>query len=103
MVYALKTARTKLLFTVPACLERVIAASEQVGIPRGNIVLLHGTAAGFQDIHDLVRQGSVDPPQQAYQIPAGMTNRELCGFLNFSSGTTGLPKAVSRPTGNLQC
>ncbi|RMD40971.1 hypothetical protein DV735_g4172, partial [Chaetothyriales sp. CBS 134920] len=29
-----------------------------------------------------------------WRIPQGTTNRDVCGFLNFSSGTTGLPKAV---------
>jgi hypothetical protein len=31
---------------------------------------------------------------EAYKLPRGKNNFELCGFLSFSSGTTGLPKAV---------
>ena len=30
----------------------------------------------------------------AFKIPAGKANSDICGFLSFSSGTTGLPKAV---------
>lgn len=29
-----------------------------------------------------------------FQLPKGKKNKDVCGFLSFSSGTTGLPKAV---------
>jgi acyl-CoA synthetase (AMP-forming)/AMP-acid ligase II len=38
--------------------------------------------------------GSKLPPHPPYSIPAGQTNKSICAYLNFSSGTTGLPKAV---------
>lgn len=31
---------------------------------------------------------------EPYRLPPGSSNKELCGHLNFSSGTTGWPKAV---------
>lgn len=97
MVYALRIAKTKILFTAPAALEKACAAAKQIGIPTCNVFLLQGNANGFQSIQDLMRQGTELQPQPPYRIPVGMTNKELCGYLNFSSGTTGLPKAVSKP------
>jgi len=35
---------------------------------------------------------------EEYKLKEGERNGDLCGFLSFSSGTTGLPKAVCSPT-----
>lgn len=95
MVYALKVARAKILVTVPASLEKALTAAKQVGIPICNVILIQGVADGFKNVQELIQQGAEFPSQPPHQIPAGTTNKELCGYLNFSSGTTGLPKAVS--------
>ncbi|KAF2164344.1 hypothetical protein M409DRAFT_25223 [Zasmidium cellare ATCC 36951] len=94
MSYALKVAKTKFLFTLPGSLDVATAAAQNVGIPKSNIFLLEGHAPGLLTIHDLIALGTQHPPVPSYTIPPNTTNKQICGYLNFSSGTTGLPKAV---------
>ncbi|KAJ9653200.1 hypothetical protein H2198_007611 [Neophaeococcomyces mojaviensis] len=95
-VHALRTADTKIILTLPSSLPTVSAAARQVGIPPSNILLLEGTSPEVQSMQSLIADAdtkkiSIVP---TYRIPAGKSNKEICGYLNFSSGTTGLPKAV---------
>ena len=94
MTYALKIAKSRFLITLPSSLKVALAAAENAGIPRDRVLLLEGEAEGFKSIQDLMVEGARLTPDQPVGIPNGKTNAEVCGFLNFSSGTTGLPKAV---------
>ena len=94
MIHCLRTARSKYLLTLPNALDVAIAACEQVGLPRNRIFLLEGKHSGFTSIQTLIEAGTNYQSAPAYSIPDGKTNKDICGFLNFSSGTTGLPKAV---------
>lgn len=94
MAFALKTAKSTILMTLPTSVDAAVAAAEKAGISRDRVFLLQGQAEGFLSIQQLMEMGksyTVDAPSR---IPQGQNNREVCGFLNFSSGTTGLPKAV---------
>ena len=94
MVHALKTARTKVLMTLPTAIDSAVKAAKAAGIPRDRVFLLEGNVAGFKSIQDLISEDKQLPEVPCWSIPAGKTNKEICGYLNFSSGTTGLPKAV---------
>jgi 4-coumarate--CoA ligase len=97
MSNALKTAKTKFLMTVPNSLGIAIASAQNAGIPQEHVFLLEGEHEGFTSMKELLEIGkSYGPDAQtpAYKIPKGKKNKDICGFLNFSSGTTGLPKAV---------
>lgn len=100
MTFALRTAQAKVLMTAASSLPVAIPAARNAGIPQDRIILLEGKKEGFTTIQDLVAFGESFGPNcqiQPFKIPTGQTNKELCGFLSFSSGTTGLPKAVRRP------
>lgn len=94
MSHALRTAGTKFLFTLPNALDVALKACEAVGLPKNRVFLLEGQHEDFRSIQDLIMLGRWCEPVPHWSIPKGQTNRQVCGFLNFSSGTTGLPKAV---------
>lgn len=95
MVYTLRVAKAKVVFTLPSALDKTLAAAKQVGIPASHVLLIQGAVDGYRSAQDLVLQGAELDHQPSYQLPPGTSNKTLCGFLNMSSGTTGLPKAVS--------
>lgn len=98
MTYALKTANAKFLATHPTSIQVAAEAAKNVGIPQKHIFLLEGSLEGYTTIKDLIEIGKSYGEQgqvPAYKFPAGKKNKDVCAFLSFSSGTTGLPKAVS--------
>ncbi|KAJ5806708.1 hypothetical protein N7474_010300 [Penicillium riverlandense] len=97
MTYALKTAQAKILMTTAASLAVAVPAAQNAGIPRKHIFLLEGDVPGYTTIKELLEIGDesgITGQVLPFQIPRGKTNKDVCGFLSFSSGTTGLPKAV---------
>lgn len=97
MTYALSKARAKFLMTVPAAMAVAAPAAEKAGIPKHRIFLLEGMLEGFTTMKTLLDIGKSfgeNDQVQSFKIPKGKKNRDVCAFLSFSSGTTGLPKAV---------
>lgn len=95
MTYALKTANAKILMTMPTSMKVAAAAAERAGIPQSQIFLLEGELDGYTNMQELLKIGqSYDSQVPAFKLPSGKNNGDICGFLSFSSGTTGLPKAV---------
>ena len=97
MTYALKTANAKFLMTIPSSMGVAAAAAQNAGIPKERVFLLEGTLDGYTTMEQLLQIGRsycANGQIQSFKIPEGKKNKDVCGFLSFSSGTTGLPKAV---------
>jgi acyl-CoA synthetase (AMP-forming)/AMP-acid ligase II len=99
MASALRTADSKYIMTVPNSIEVALAAAIKAGIPKDRIFLLEGESEDYATMQQLLEIGKSygkDSQSPFFRVPDGSTN-DICGFLNFSSGTTGLPKAVCFP------
>ncbi|KAL9606921.1 MAG: hypothetical protein Q9167_008110, partial [Letrouitia subvulpina] len=97
MTYALKTANVKFLMTVPSSMEVASIAARNAGIPEEHVFLLEGSLRGHMTMKQLLEIGRFYGPEgqiASFKVPPEKTNRDICAFLSFSSGTTGLPKAV---------
>lgn len=95
--YSLRTSRAKCIFTSPNGLANALKSAKQCNIPEENVILLEPSESGRADVRGLIQQVSSEKEAlqaQPFQIPKGKTNTDICAFLCFSSGTTGLPKAV---------
>ncbi len=97
MTYALQKGDAKFLMTMPTSMEVAAAAAKNAGIPKDHIFLLEGEMDGYTTMKELIEVGKSYGESgqiKSHQLPAGKENKDVCGFLSFSSGTTGLPKAV---------
>lgn len=97
MTSALKTAHTRFIMAASSCIQVVLAAAKAAGIPRDRIFLLEGRHDDLTTISELIdigREYGRLGQSPIFRVPPGKTN-DICGFLTFSSGTTGFPKAVS--------
>ena len=98
MVHVLKTVGCRFIFTWLSSLEVVKRAAGRLEIQEGCIFILDGSQAkGFRTLGELVeigrRYGESDQVAPVGLLN-GKMNSEVCALLCFSSGTTGLPKAV---------
>lgn len=95
--HTLRLSKAKFLFVGPEVVDTARSAAAACSLPTENIIVIDGKKSGMQDIESLIGQGEKlgDSGQvAAWQLPVGKTNRDVCAYFGFSSGTTGLPKAV---------
>jgi acyl-CoA synthetase (AMP-forming)/AMP-acid ligase II len=97
MMHVLKTVGCKFIMTSVSALQVVQDAAKRLKIDENRIFILDGQVTGFKAIEDLLESGrryGEEGQVKPAKLPGGLNNNEVCTVLCFSSGTTGLPKAV---------
>ncbi|KAL2198596.1 hypothetical protein P885DRAFT_32273 [Corynascus similis CBS 632.67] len=95
--HQLRSSGAKALFTCVPVLETALQAAKAVGIPKDKIFLMdlpnQARKPGFKTVDDLVELGQSLPDLEPLRWVKGQGARQVA-FLCYSSGTSGLPKAV---------
>lgn len=95
LAYALTASKAKFVVTTSDKLNVAEPAASKAGIAPANILLLDEAATHTsRSIHHLIASVQGKPLTEPFKIPKNKTNAQICGYYGFSSGTTGLPKAV---------
>ncbi|PSR80534.1 4-coumarate-CoA ligase [Coniella lustricola] len=101
LTHQLRTSRCKALFTVAPLLPVAVPAANAAGISRDRIFIIEMTAdqslvetrLGFKTVEQLLQRGEILKELPPILWEQGQGARQTA-FLCYSSGTSGLPKAV---------
>ncbi|KAI0400056.1 hypothetical protein F4802DRAFT_602374 [Xylaria palmicola] len=97
LAHQLRSSGSKALFTCPSLLESALGAARASDIPDDRVFLLDvpGQARDprFRSIEDLIAEGRSLPELEPLRWTKGQGARQTA-YLCYSSGTSGLPKAV---------
>lgn len=92
LAYAVKTSKAKLIVTTPDRADKARLAARKAQILDSSVVLLDTEQE--PSLKSLIRSVKNQRQVGPFQIPRGKSNGDVCAYYGFSSGTTGLPKAV---------
>jgi 4-coumarate--CoA ligase len=101
IAYVLEVVRPKLIWVDESSFKNVGQAAASLGIPASRIALLEGRrdssiGTDIPTLHTLSAEGRRDPRQvEPFKLESGQSNKTVCAYLSFTSGTTSRPKGVS--------
>ncbi|CAL1713285.1 unnamed protein product [Somion occarium] len=96
--HALRTAKPTRLFVQPNLLSKALSAASEIGLPSDRIYVLEGHVEGRRSFADMVHYIREN---KTAREPVRAVTKDTLAYLVFSSGTSGLPKAVMISHGNL--
>ncbi|KAH8662127.1 hypothetical protein BX600DRAFT_382106 [Xylariales sp. PMI_506] len=95
--YQLKASGAKALITCAPLIDTALKAAKAVGIPEDKVYLMEGAWESknlpFKTLDELINEGKSLPEVEPLHWSTGQGARQVA-YLCFSSGTSGLPKAV---------
>lgn len=97
MSYVLQKVSAKLLFVDEGSFKAAAEAAKERHIPQSNLIGIGEKGVGLRSLQNLLAEGnllSADQHVKPWIFEKGKSASDSCAFLSFSSGTTGLPKAV---------
>ena len=84
MVHAMKTANSRIVFTLPSCLDIATEAAQVVGLGKDRIVLLEGSVESTRNLEELIGEGKRLEKVPVWTIPTGSSNKDICGYAILS-------------------
>ncbi|KAG1879094.1 hypothetical protein F4604DRAFT_1579408 [Suillus subluteus] len=99
LVYQINTVKAAVIITHPDSLNVALASAHAAGVPADRVILfdIEGVTTQMVTVQVLVSQGLASVPNFTERKLAPGEGKTKVAFLNFSSGTTGRPKAVAIP------
>jgi 4-coumarate--CoA ligase len=100
LLYQIKLTNATAIFTHSSSLSTAEEACRQAGIPNDRIAILDsptGYSGPYSTLDNLIRAGLSKHPQFLDRRLNPGEGKTKIALLNFSSGTTGRPKAVAIP------
>ncbi|KAJ3863633.1 amp dependent CoA ligase [Lentinula novae-zelandiae] len=98
LLHAFKLSKLTRLFVQPKHLHHALSVAREIGLPSHNIYVIGGRVQGHQSLSGMIERAR---KSKIARFRAKPVTKNTLAYLVFSSGTSGLPKAVMITHGNL--